>query len=169
MPLILVGGGSRSGKSSFALQLARERGTRRAFVATAEALDDEMRERIARHRAEREPHFTTIEEPLNLVRVLTENEGSFDVILIDCLTIWVSNLMMQEEPDIEARGAELARAAAASSAQCILVTNEVGCSVVPENALARRFRDLAGFLNQQAARSAGEVYFLEFGIERRLK
>lgn len=169
MPLILVGGGSRSGKSSFALELARKRGTRRAFVATAEALDDEMRERIACHRSEREHSFTTIEEPLDLARMLTENEALFDVILIDCLTLWVSNLMMRDEPDIEARGAELARVAAASSAQCILVTNEVGCGLVPENAMARRFRDLAGRLNQQAARSASEVYLLAFGIESRLK
>jgi adenosylcobinamide kinase/adenosylcobinamide-phosphate guanylyltransferase len=169
MPLILVGGGSRSGKSTFAVNLALERGTRRAFVATAEALDDEMRERIARHRAEREHRFTTIEEPLDLVRVLTENDTAFDVILIDCLTIWVSNLMMREEPDIEARGAEFARVAAASSATCILVTNEVGSGIVPENPLARRFRDLAGLLNQQAARSASEVYLLAFGIASRLK
>lgn len=169
MPLILVGGGSRSGKSGFALQLACERGERRAFVATAEAFDDEMRERIALHRAEREDRFTTIEEPLDLRRVLSENEGLFDVILIDCLTLWISNLMMREDPDIESRGAEFARTAAVSSALCILVTNEVGCSVVPENAMARRFRDLAGLLNQQAARAASEVYFLTFGIASRLK
>lgn len=169
MPLILIGGGSRSGKSSFALQSARERGVRRAFVATAEALDDEMRERIARHRAERDTSFTTIEEPMELARVLSGNEAFFDVILVDCLTLWVSNLMMKETHNIDELGEELVRTAAASPAHCILVTNEVGCGVVPENALARRFRDAAGRLNQQAAQTASEVYLLTFGIARRLK
>lgn len=102
MALILVGGGSRSGKSSFALELARKRGERRAFVATAQAFDAEMTERIARHRAERDESFTTIEEPLNLAGVNTR--GGFDVLLIDCLTLWVSNLMMSEDPDIDGRG-----------------------------------------------------------------
>jgi adenosylcobinamide kinase / adenosylcobinamide-phosphate guanylyltransferase len=169
MSLILVGGGSRSGKSTFALELARERGERRAFVATAEALDDEMRERIARHRAEREQSFTTIEEPLDLANVISNRAVQFDVILVDCLTLWISNLMMQEVEDIDQRGAELARIAAGSNATCIFVTNEVGCGVVPENAMARQFRDLAGRLNQQAARSASEVYLLTFGIASRLK
>ncbi|MEQ1945995.1 MAG: bifunctional adenosylcobinamide kinase/adenosylcobinamide-phosphate guanylyltransferase [Bryobacteraceae bacterium] len=169
MPLILVGGGSRSGKSSYALELARERGTRRAFVATAEAFDDEMRERIALHRAERDQSFTTLEEPTDLARVVADNGALFDVILVDCLTLWVSNLMMKEHQDIDARGAELVRIAAASAATCIFVTNEVGCGIVPENTLARRFRDIAGRLNQQAGRSACEVYLLNFGIASRLK
>ena len=169
MPLILVGGGSRSGKSIFALELARQRGARRAFVATAQAFDDEMRERIAHHRAERDASFTTIEEPLELARTLHENAALFDVIVVDCLTLWVSNLLMCEQREIETLGAELVQVAAESSALCIFVTNEVGSGIVPENALARKFRDLAGRLNQQAARSAGEVYLLTFGIASRLK
>ena len=169
MPLILVGGGSRSGKSSFALELARQRGARRAFVATAQAFDDEMRERIAHHRAERDTSFTTIEEPLYPARTIRENAALFDVILVDCLTLWVNNLLMSEQLEIEAQGAELVRVAAESSPLCVFVTNEVGCGIVPENALARRFRDLAGRLNQQAARSAAEVYLLTFGIASRLK
>ena len=169
MPLILVGGGTRSGKSSFALQLAQERGSRRAFVATAQAFDDEMRERITRHQEERQDSFSTIEEPLDLGRVIANNQAHFDVILVDCLTLWVSNLMMRNASDIDEQGAELARVAAASQALCIFVTNEVGCGVVPDNALARRFRDLAGRLNQQAARQASEVYLLNFGIASRLK
>lgn len=167
MPLILVGGGSRSGKSSFALQLARERGTRRAFVATAQALDQEMAERIARHQAERDHAFTTVEEPLDVAGVISRSDC--DVLLIDCLTLWVSNFMMQEEPDIDAKGAELVRVAAASKALCIFVTNEVGCGVVPDNPMARRFRDLAGRLNQEMAKAAQEVYFLTFGIPTKLK
>ena len=167
MPLILVGGGSRSGKSSFALELAKERGTRRAFVATAQAFDQEMTERIARHQAERDEAFTTIEEPLNLAGVISNT--TFDVLLIDCLTLWVSNLMMREDADIDAKGVELVRAAAAGSAVCIFVTNEVGCGVVPDNAMGRRFRDLAGRLNQEMAKAAQEVYFLTFGIPTRIK
>jgi adenosylcobinamide kinase / adenosylcobinamide-phosphate guanylyltransferase len=169
MPLILVGGGSRSGKSTFALELARQRGARRAFVATAQAFDEEMRERIALHRAERDATFTTIEEPLELAQSITQCAAQFDVILVDCLTLWVSNLLVQDATDIDERGAELARTAAATSAICIVVTNEVGCGIVPENALARRFRDHAGRLNQQAARAAREVYLLHFGIPSRLK
>lgn len=169
MPLVLVGGGSRSGKSSFASRLALEGGARRAFVATAEVLDDEMRDRIARHRADRDASFVTIEEPLDLVRVLTERESSFDVILVDCLTLWLSNLMMRDEPNIEGKGKALVEAAAASKALCILVTNEVGGGVVPDNVMARRFRDLAGRLNQHAASAATEVYLLTFGIPIRLK
>ena len=167
MPLILVGGGSRSGKSSFALELAKERGTRRAFLATAQAFDLEMTERIARHKAERDDAFTTIEEPLDLAGVVSKT--SFDVLLIDCLTLWVSNLMMQEEVEINAKGAELVRVSAASKALCIFVTNEVGCGIVPGNPMSRRFRDLAGRLNQEMANAAQEVYFLTFGIPTRLK
>ena len=167
MPVILVGGGSRSGKSSFALDLAKQRGTQRAFVATAQAFDQEMTDRIVRHQSERDGAFTTIEEPLNLAGIISNT--TFDVLLIDCLTLWVSNLMMREEVDIEGKGAELVRAAVASKALCIFVTNEVGCGVVPDNAMARRFRDLAGRLNQQMAKAAQEVYFLTFGIPTRLK
>lgn len=169
MPLVLVGGGSRSGKSRFALELARERGVKRAFLATAQAFDDEMCDRIAKHRAERDLSFKTIEEPINLAQLISSNSTHFDVILVDCLTLWVSNLLLQEVQNIEERGVELARVAAASSALCILVTNEVGCGIVPENALARRFRDVAGRLNQEAARAANEVYLLHFGIASRLK
>ena len=167
MPLILVGGGSRSGKSSFALELAKERGKRRAFIATAQAFDLEMTERIARHKAERDDAFTTIEEPLDLAGIISN--ASFDVLLIDCLTLWVSNLMMQEEADIDSKGVELVRASAACKALCIFVTNEVGCGVVPDTAMGRRFRDLAGRLNQEMAKAAQEVYFLTFGIATKLK
>jgi adenosylcobinamide kinase/adenosylcobinamide-phosphate guanylyltransferase len=171
MPIVLVGGGSRSGKSSFALNLAIERGQRRAFVATAQAFDEEMRERIARHRAERDDRFTTIEAPLDLTGVVRRED--FDVLLVDCLTLWVSNQMMREEtngtPDLVACMDELVREAAQSEKLCIFVTNEVGCGIVPANALARRFRDLAGRLNQEMAKAAQEVYLLHFGIPVRLK
>jgi adenosylcobinamide kinase/adenosylcobinamide-phosphate guanylyltransferase len=163
MALILVGGGARSGKSSYALQLARERGARRAFVATAQAYDDEMRERIARHQQERDPSFTTFEEPLDLAALLPRLETNFDAIVLDCLTLWLSNRMLSDRP-IDASFLERA-----SPALLIAVTNEVGCGIVPENELARRFRDEQGRLNQLAARHADEVYWMVFGCPLRVK
>lgn len=165
MALTLIGGGGRSGKSTFALQLARELGPRRAFIATAEAFDDEMRTRIAHHRAER-PDFTTIEEPLDLARALSEAASRFDVIVVDCLTLWVSNLMLRGNLEIEK---EFCRLLDAIAAPTILVTNEVGCGIVPDNALARQFRDLAGRVNQRAAARADIVYYMAFGLPIKIK
>ncbi len=166
MPIVLVGGGSRSGKSSYALQLARERGKRLGYIATAQALDEEMTERIRRHRQERGAEFSTFEEPFDITRVLREQETALDVAIIDCLTLWLSNhVLLDREPP----SSELLETAADSAVTCILVTNEVGCGVVPDNALARRFRDLAGILNQQAAARAAEVYWTAFGIPLHLK
>ncbi|MBK9170329.1 MAG: bifunctional adenosylcobinamide kinase/adenosylcobinamide-phosphate guanylyltransferase [Bryobacterales bacterium] len=168
MALILVGGGARSGKSRHALALARERGSNLAFVATAQALDAEMEERIARHRAERDPSFTTFEEPLDVAELLERIGGSFDAILVDCLTLWVSNHLLAGS-DPEALGGDLVAAAAGAPAAVILVTNETGCGIVPENALARRFRDAAGNVNQAAATRAIEVYWMVFGVPLRVK
>ncbi|HTM48610.1 MAG TPA: bifunctional adenosylcobinamide kinase/adenosylcobinamide-phosphate guanylyltransferase [Bryobacteraceae bacterium] len=165
MSIVLIGGGSRSGKSSYALSLARQTGPRRGFLATAQAMDDEMKQRIARHRQERGPDFTTIEEPLDPARVILAQQGALDVLVIDCLTLWLSNLLLSGlEPSFE----EFIETAAESPMQCILVTNEVGCGIVPENALARRFRDLAGTLNQQAAARATAVYWMIFGVPLRV-
>ncbi len=169
MPLLLVGGGSRSGKSSYSLTLARERGKRRAFIATAQAFDEEMRDRIAKHRQERDPSFETIEEPLDVCAALRSLAGRYDAAVVDCLTLWVSNLLLAERSDIDAAMNQLVETARSSPAACILVTNEVGCGIVPENALARRFRDLAGTLNQQCAAAAKEAYYMAFGIPIRLK
>jgi adenosylcobinamide kinase/adenosylcobinamide-phosphate guanylyltransferase len=163
----LVGGGSRSGKSRFALEYAERRFARPAFVATAQAFDEEMRARIAKHQAERGPRWTTIEEPLSIGRVLRENAGRFDGFLVDCLTLWLSNVLMTDE-DPEA-ACERTLAELAAGPPCVLVTNEVGCGIVPENALARRFRDLAGGLNQRAAAAAEEVYWMAFGIPVTIK
>lgn len=169
MPLILVGGGSRSGKSTYSLQLARERGQRRAFIATAQAFDDEMRSRIVRHREERAASFETIEEPYEVTVALRSIGGRYDVAVVDCLTLWLSNLLLAGRADLEAAMHDLVEAARSSPVGCILVTNEVGCGIVPENALARRFRDLAGTLNQRCAAAAQEAYLLAFGIPIRLK
>ena len=164
MSIVLVGGGARSGKSRHALGLARQSGNRLAFLATAHAGDAEMRDRIAAHREERGPEFTTFEEPLDVAGVIERESGRFDAIVVDCLTLWLTNAMFA---DISPRG--FLDAAVLSPARVILVTNEVGCGIVPENALAREFRDRAGRLNQEAAEKAVEVYWMVFGVPLRVK
>ena len=159
MAVVLVGGGSRSGKSRWALDRARKRGGRLVFIATAEALDEEMMARIAKHRAERDSAFHTIEEPLELARALRSAEA--DVIVVDCLTLWLAN----GQGDVEGTIA----AAKEHSGEVIFVTNEVGCGIVPDNAMAREFRDRAGFVNQRFAEAADEVYFMVFGQALRIK
>jgi adenosylcobinamide kinase/adenosylcobinamide-phosphate guanylyltransferase len=166
VPIILIGGGSRSGKSRHALQLARARGRRLGFIATAQPLDDEMRERIQAHQQERGEDFTTIEEPLALACAIERHSREFDAIVVDCLTLWLSNLASK---DTDSQTAELIEASLASAAQVIFVTNEVGCGIVPENAVARRFRDDAGRLNQRIADVASEVYWMAFGCALRVK
>lgn len=169
MSLILIGGGARSGKSRHALQRARQCGPRLAFIATAVAPDDEYRARIALHRAERGAEFTTFEEPLAVAAVISEQAPRFDAIVVDCLTLWLSNLMHAAPGEIDEHCGRLVNAARSSSAPAILVTNEVGCGIVPANALAREFRDRAGKLNQQAAEAAVEVYWMVFGIPLKVK
>jgi adenosylcobinamide kinase/adenosylcobinamide-phosphate guanylyltransferase len=166
MAIILIGGGSRSGKSSQALQLARSRGRRLGFIATAQALDDEMRERIQFHRQERGPDFTTIEEPTALASAIERHCLDFDAIVVDCLTLWLSNIATS---DVELETSKLLEASLASPAQLIVVTNEVGCGIVPANPVARRFRDDAGRLNQRVAAAASEVYWMVFGCAMRVK
>jgi adenosylcobinamide kinase / adenosylcobinamide-phosphate guanylyltransferase len=166
MALILVGGGARSGKSRWALERARKRGTRLVYVATAEALDEEMAARIANHRAERGSAFQTVEEPLDLAGAIRHAEC--DALVVDCLTLWLSNLM---QPLHNCRGSEgdVIEAAKRSTAEVIFVTNEVGCGIVPDNALAREFRDRAGVMNRQFADAADEVYWMIFGQPLRIK
>ena len=169
MSLILIGGGARSGKSRHALQIARRCGSRLAFVATATVTDDEYRDRIALHRQERGPEFTTFEEPLAVSSLIEAQSSGFDAVVVDCLTLWMSNLMYAASYHIDEECRHLVRAAASAPAPVILVTNEVGCGIVPENALARQFRDRAGKLNQQAAEAAAEVYWMVFGIPLKVK
>jgi adenosylcobinamide kinase/adenosylcobinamide-phosphate guanylyltransferase len=170
--VILILGGVRSGKSRYAQQLA-QRANRVAFVATAERRDDEeMLKKIERHRAERPSHWKTIEEPLNLAHIVRSAGTDCDVLLIDCLTLFASNLL-------EAHGENLALAqpqvddlcAALQSASCtvILVSNEVGSGVVPAYALGRRFRDLVGEINQRIAAVADTVLLMVAGLPLALK
>lgn len=141
-----------------------------AFIATAEALDAEMAARVQAHQHERGADFTTIEEPLELETALLDASRGFRSIVVDCLTLWLSNLMFAEPArDIARQTSSMLRVAAESEASVFLVTNEVGCGIVPENELARRFRDHAGVMNQQAAAVAGEAYWMVFGQPLRVK
>jgi adenosylcobinamide kinase/adenosylcobinamide-phosphate guanylyltransferase len=167
--MILVGGGSRSGKSTAALRMLKGAGPRIGFIATAQAWDDEMRERIARHREDRGPDIVTWEEPFGVARRIEMGEGNYDAILVDCLTLWLSNIMLAETFDVEEECRALVEAAVKARTKVIFVTNEVGCGIVPENALARKFRDAAGRLNQLAAEHATEVHWMIFGIGLRIK
>jgi adenosylcobinamide kinase / adenosylcobinamide-phosphate guanylyltransferase len=167
--IILVGGGARSGKSRFALAYARRLGARRLFVATATAGDAEMGERIMHHREERGSDFTTLEEPLRLPGLLAQPHD-VDVIVVDCLTLWLSNLLMHNHSAaaIEEQVNGLLAAITRRHHHVVLVSNEVGLGIVPESALARRFRDIVGRAHQQIAAQADEVYLAAMGMVLRL-
>lgn len=165
---LLVLGGARSGKSRYAQGRAEALGLAKIYVATGEAHDAEMAERIACHRADRGEDWTTIEAPLELAEAIAANAAPDRVLLVDCLTLWASNLMLAGR-DIEAEAAGLVSAIAASHGPLILVSNEVGLGIVPDNALARRFRDVAGRINQQVARTVDEAVFIAAGLPLALK
>jgi len=158
-------GGVRSGKSRYGVGLAKK-GKQIAFLATAQALDKEMKQRISKHKKERPKNWVTFEEPRNIAAAVKKISGKFDVILIDCLTLWVSNCLLggMSIKLIEKEIEELLFAGKKSSAQVILVSNEVGLGVVPDNKLARDFRDLAGRVNQITAQYADTVVFMVAGI-----
>jgi adenosylcobinamide kinase/adenosylcobinamide-phosphate guanylyltransferase len=167
---ILVGGGARSGKSRFALTLARKLGNRRLFVATGQARDAEMAERIRRHKESRGADFSSLEEPLQLAQALEKADG-MDVIVVDCLTLWLTNLLLEDKTpeDIAARVEELIAVLERRRFHAIVVTNEVGMGIVPESALGRLFRDVAGLAHQQLSAHADEVYVAILGTLLRLK
>jgi adenosylcobinamide kinase/adenosylcobinamide-phosphate guanylyltransferase len=161
----LVLGGARSGKSRFAVasHLAH---ARVSFLATAEAHDADMAARIARHRAERPAHWRTIEEPYDLVPRLRGASVDADAVIVDCLTLWVSNLMLRGDPDdwIVKQGEELAAVVSLCEAALTLVSNEVGEGVHPPTADGRRFRDLLGMVNQRVAAAASRVVLMVAGV-----
>lgn len=163
----LVLGGARSGKSRYAERLATEFSRESIYVATAQARDDEMAERIAGHRARRGSAWRTIEAPIDIVDALSDAPKGIAV-LVDCLTLWLSNLM-ETERDLAHEFARLADCLRAVAGPVILVANEVGLGIVPDNQLARRFRDQAGILNQTVAASADRVLFIAAGLPMRLK
>lgn len=168
MPSLFVIGGARSGKSRYAQERAENTGLAPFFIATAQTFDDEMRDRIARHQADRGSAWQTFEAPIKLAESIRDHDASDRVILVDCLTLWVGNLMLSGH-DIPSAVRDLRDAMITAHGTIILVSNEVGCSIVPENALTRRFRDEAGRVNQQVAASAGEVQVVMAGISLRLK
>jgi adenosylcobinamide kinase/adenosylcobinamide-phosphate guanylyltransferase len=159
-------GGARSGKSRFAEELAERSGPLRTYIATAEAFDGEMQSRIDKHRARRGEGWQTIEAPLALSETLAAC-GS-PVVLVDCLTLWISNLMFRDR-DVASEINLLCAALERASGHVILVSNEVGMGIVPENALSRGFRDMQGLANQKVAAVADAVYFVAAGLPLTLK
>jgi len=166
--LTLVLGGARSGKSRHAEVLVTALPAPRRYIATAQPLDEEMRQRVALHRERRAGTFETHEVPVGLPASILRLGRDGAPILVDCLTLWLSNLMLADH-DIRAATAALERALDASRAPIVLVANEVGLGIVPENALARRFRDEAGRLNQRMAERADNVTLLVAGLPIRVK
>jgi adenosyl cobinamide kinase/adenosyl cobinamide phosphate guanylyltransferase len=170
--LALVLGGARSGKSGYALSLAESLPPLRLFVATCEPRDREMAARIAKHQQERGPGWETREACLDLPDFLAAPPGGYGVILVDCLTMWLSNLMLQEganQAGIQTECERLQKTLAAASTPTILVSNEVGWGIVPEHALAREFRDQAGWLHQRVAEVADLVVLVVAGLPMVIK
>lgn len=168
--LIFVIGGASSGKSSVALALAKTRGAR-AFVATGQPLDREMAERISRHRRLRGPEWETVEVPVDLAGWFEKQGAGYRTIVLDCLTLWLNNLRERglSEEQIPTLVSALLAAIRSTSARVVVVSNELGLGLVPLSAGARRFRDLAGQVNQLVAREADEVHFVVTGIPLRIK
>ncbi|OYX21952.1 MAG: bifunctional adenosylcobinamide kinase/adenosylcobinamide-phosphate guanylyltransferase [Rhodobacterales bacterium 32-66-9] len=166
-PLTLVIGGARSGKSAFAESLVLGSGRARRYVATAEARDNEMRDRIARHRRERGDGWMTVEAPLQLPEALAQ-VGRDEVVLLDCATLWLTNHLLADH-DLVAETGKLIAALTTCVAPVVIVSNETGWGIVPENALARRFRDEQGRLNQRLAAEAGLVVTVIAGLPMVLK
>jgi adenosylcobinamide kinase / adenosylcobinamide-phosphate guanylyltransferase len=164
----LVLGGARSGKSRTALELAEASSETRILIATAQGFDDEMRERIAHHRSERDPSWKTVEAPLDLIAAIRANAGPSRIVLVDCLTLWLSNLIMNErDPNREVDA--LIDVLTGIAGPVVLVSNEVGQGIVPTTALGRSFRDQQGRLNQRIAEVCDAVVFVTAGCPVLLK
>jgi adenosylcobinamide kinase / adenosylcobinamide-phosphate guanylyltransferase len=163
--IILITGGARSGKSQYAERRAIEMGGRRLYVATAEPKDEEMVQRIAEHRKRRSNQWRTIEEPLELSEALLAERGRTDCALVDCLTLWTSNLLIRrDEKYASQKVEELIEQLPQLDFHLLFVTNEVGWGIIPGNPLARKFRDLAGRTNQRLAQAANEVILMVAGM-----
>ena len=169
--VVLITGGARSGKSRHALELARARGGRKAYIATAEVTDEEMRARIEKHRRARGREFLTVEEPLDPAGALRSLPADVELAVLDCLTVWLGNLAhrgkLAEEgvPEVE----DFLSVLDEPPCDLVVVSNELGAGIVPEGAMARAFRDAAGRLNQEVARRAGRVVLTVCGLPLLLK
>jgi adenosylcobinamide kinase/adenosylcobinamide-phosphate guanylyltransferase len=170
-PLLeLVLGGARSGKSSYAENVAQASGKKVIYIATSEVRDEEMAQRVARHQAQRPSHWQLVEEPLQLARALTVNSRADNCILVDCLTLWLSNCLFAETgKNWSAYKAELLAVLETLPGQVILVSNEVGCGIVPLGEINRQFVDQAGWLHQEIAAQAAKVTLVTAGIPMHLK
>lgn len=164
--MILITGGARSGKSAFAEKIAA-RHEEVTYIATAQAFDDEMRDRIAKHKARRPDHWSTIEAPFDADKFIKDLRA--DCLLFDCLTVYLSNFLLRSEEAIDEYFQRLLDAIKNFNGTSIVVTNEVGSGIVPVNALAREFRDQQGFINQRFAAAADEVYLCACGLPLKLK
>lgn len=164
----LVLGGARSGKSVFGEALVLNSGLAPVYVATAQAWDDEMRKRIGTHKARRGPEWVSVEEPDDLEGAVKREAREGRAVLVDCLTVWVTNLMMAEA-DVAARCRGLCEALAGIESPVVLVSNEVGLGIVPENRMAREFRDHAGRLHQDLAALANQFFFVAAGLPLKMK
>ena len=168
--LTLVLGGTRSGKSRYAIELAKSH-RKVAFIATCQARDREMRERVQKHRRERPPDWKTFEEPLEVSSLIRKIHKDFQVVVLDCLTLLVSNFMLAgfKEDKIQKKIQQLLGSIETSRCKWILISNEVGSGVVPTNRLARRFRDIAGAVNQWVAEQSDRVIFMVSGLPLTVK
>ena len=163
--IILVTGAARSGKSRYAEERARELGARRLYIATAEPNDAEMRQRIEEHKRLRGNDWATVEEPLQLAETLLEQRGQTDCALVDCLTLWLSNLVLRyNATDAQEKVKHFMQTTGQLDFHLVLVTNEVGWGIVPDNLLARQFRDLSGWANQRIAAAANQVVLIVAGL-----
>jgi len=167
-PITLVLGGARSGKSSFAERFAATHARGCVYVATAEIGDEEMAERVRKHKARREGHWRTVEAPLEVAPAIVAETEQGAAVLVDCLTLWLSNLMAAKR-DPERETEALIRALGQAGGPVVFVSNEVGLGIVPDNALARAFRDHAGRMNQRIAEVSNAVFFVAAGQALRLK
>ncbi len=166
---VLVLGGARSGKTGFAERLAMRAGESPLYLATAQALDAEMVERVRMHQQQRHKRFATLEEPIALPTALKAAARTHDVILVDCLTLWITNLLGGNVNVAQAVDELVATLPQIENCQVILVSNEVGLGIVPDNAMARTFRDLAGAAHQRLAEICSEVHFVVAGLPMTLK
>jgi adenosylcobinamide kinase/adenosylcobinamide-phosphate guanylyltransferase len=170
--ITLLTGGVRSGKSALALELAKRYPPTRGFIATAVAIDDEMQDRITKHKSSRDKSFVTLEEPYEIASVLLKLENRFSVVVLDCLTVWLGNKFHKldcNEIEIKKCVDDFVAALQVCSTDIVIVTNETGWGIVPENEIARKFRDMAGYANQVVAKVADTVHLLCCGIPIKIK
>jgi len=170
--ITLITGGIKSGKSSWSLQHGEQYGPSRAFIATATALDDEMKRRIDDHRNERRDRWTTFEEPRDIAGCIERISGRYSVILLDCLTMWVSNLLTVynlQEDVIRSEQETLIKVLERETSPVVIITNEVGMGLVPPDRLSRKYQELLAAVNKRIAAAASRVYFMVSGIPQKIK